>query len=403
MISAQGWLLDLTRTLSRLGRGPMTGIDRVELAYLHYLLTRDEPLFALVRTALGFVLLNKAGACGIFDRATGRLPLGEPDLLGLLTQRHLPQGLRAEADARRLAMARCLPVRLAQMLRNGLPAGVVYVNVGHANLTTRVMQAVKSVPDAKVLAMVHDTIPLNHPQLCRAGVLQAFAEKLRVVTANSDLVVHTARVTRTQTEAHFANMGRVPPGIVAPLGVTIAPADPEGLGKVRPPYFVVLGTIEPRKNIGLLVAVWRELQKSADPVPHLYVVGNRGWADPSLFDDLDALAARGDATLWTNLNDAKVTALLQGAEALLFPSLAEGYGLPPLEAAALGVPVLSGNLHVVVELLANYPVYLDTTVYAWVQAIRHRLTHRTQGIDAAGHSFAPPTWADHFRRVFGKD
>ena len=382
-----------------MGRGPLTGIDRVELAYLRYFVARPEPMFGLVRTALGFVLLDRAGASGMLDRVLGTVPLGPPDLLALLTQRHLPQALRAEADARRLAIARCVPVRLAATLRRMMPRGLVYVNVGHANLSARAMLAVKSVADAQIVVLVHDTIPLDHPQYCRPGMTPAFAKKLAVVERYADFVVHTAQCTRRQTEAHLA---RIPQGIVAPLGVEIAMPDAASPCPDNHPYFVVLGTIEPRKNIGLLVKVWQELQRGPGMVPHLYIVGNRGWAEPALFDDLATLVAGGHATLQHTLGDGAASALLRGASALLFPSLAEGYGLPPLEAAALGVPVIAGKLPVVVEMLDDYPVYLDTSdVYAWVNAITQQMKHQMPQQDADRQIRVPPNWPDHFGRIFG--
>ena len=403
MIAAPAWLLDLTRAIARLDRGPLTGIDRVELAYLRYLLARPEPMFALVRTGLGFVLLGRTGAQGILGRMTGQVPLGRADLLGLLTQRHVPQRVQAEADARRLSIARCLPMRLGTMLRSALPKGTVYVNVGHANLTERVIRAVKSMPEARMVVMVHDTIPLEYPQFCRAGVPADFSRKVGLVSANADLVVHTADCTRAVTEVHFGKAGRVPAGVTAPLGVEIVPPDAQDVGDLKRPYYVALGTIEPRKNIGFLLQVWAELQKATPPAPHLYIVGNRGWAAPAVFDQLDAVAASGAITLLHRYDDASVAALLQGAEALLFPSLAEGYGLPPIEAAALGVPVMSSKLPVVEETLGDYPVYLDTSdVYAWVAAINHQMRHWKQTPDAQRQIRVPPSWVDHFDRVFGK-
>ena len=400
MIAGSAWLLDLTRLVSRLGRGPLTGIDRVELAYLTHILTRPEPVFALVRTALGFVLLDRPGAQGVLDRVLGKVPLGPPDILGLMTQRHLPQGLRAEADMRRLAIARCLPFALGAMLRKRLPPGFSYLNVGHANLSWRVMQAVKSVSGATITVMIHDTIPLDHPQFCRADVTAAFAQKLALVASHADVVIHTAKSTRAQTETHFA---AAPAGLVAPLGIDLPAPDVQALGPVRQPYFVALGTIEPRKNIGLLIKVWAALENEGGPVPHLYIVGNRGWADANLFDDIEALVGQGHATLMHNLGDGAVAALLQGAQALLFPSLAEGYGLPPIEAAAMGVPVFAGKLPVVVELLADYPVYLDTSdVYAWTEAVHLQMRGGARGHDGDRQRRVPPSWADHFDLVFGK-
>lgn len=401
MAPHSAWVLDLTRTVSRLGHGPLTGIDRVELAYLQYFLARPQPLFGLVRTAMGFVLLDRNGATGVLNRIVGAEPLGQIDVLARLTNRHLPQNAAAEADVRRLAMARSLPVRLGAMLRKRLPAGVTYVNVGHANLTEKVLKAVKAVPNVQVTLMLHDTIPLDYPQFCRAGMQRGFAAKLAAVSAYADLVVHTASCTRALTETHLANAGRVPRGVVAPLGVALARPDAMGLAQSVRPYFVALGTIEPRKNLGLLASVWRELEKANGQVPHLYILGNRGWESAAVFGELDDLARRGTVSLLHNLGDAGVLALLQNAEALLFPSLAEGFGLPPLEAAALGVSVFAGKLPVVVETLQDYPVYLDTSdVYAWVEAINHQMKHRKQAPDAERQIRVPPNWPDHFAKVF---
>jgi hypothetical protein len=101
-------LLDLTRLVSRAGRVP-TGVDRVERAYLDRMLGEQAAVFALVRTTLGFALLDRAGMHGLQARFAGRQAWGAADAMGRL-QRGLPGARRkAEADVRRLAIARCLP------------------------------------------------------------------------------------------------------------------------------------------------------------------------------------------------------------------------------------------------------------------------------------------------------
>ncbi|MDA0962790.1 MAG: glycosyltransferase family 1 protein, partial [Proteobacteria bacterium] len=81
---------------------------------------------------------------------------------------------RAESDLRRLARARCLPARLGAMLARHLPPRSVYLNVGHTNLTDRVLSAVRGVEGARIVAMVHDTIPLDFPDLQRPGTVPDF-------------------------------------------------------------------------------------------------------------------------------------------------------------------------------------------------------------------------------------
>ena len=133
--------LDLTRLVSRQGRGPLTGIDRVELAYLRHLLRAPQPLYALVRTRFGFLLLDEDGARAALDRFEGRAQWGKADLLGRLSLRAHPMKRRAEADLRRRAVARCRHGALGRALLAELPPGTVYFNTGHSNLADDTLAA----------------------------------------------------------------------------------------------------------------------------------------------------------------------------------------------------------------------------------------------------------------------
>lgn len=386
-------LLDLTRSVSRLGRGPMTGIDRVEAAWTAELLRQNEPALALIRTGAGFLLLDRAGMAALF---TASLPV-RADLLARLAHRRQPLWARAETLARGLAVARCSRFGLARMLRRWCPVGGNYLNLGHANLAPRTLRQVRRA-GLTVTVLIHDTIPLDHPALVRAGSTDAFRRKLAAVAHNADRVVHLTTATRRVTEGHFTQAGRVPPGCTAPLGVTPARPDPAALPaglNLSRPYFVALGTIEPRKNIGLLLDVWQALRVP----PRLLLIGARGWAGADLLARLDALPPGGAITEMSGLSDGAVAALLAGARALLFPSLAEGFGLPPLEAAALGVPVLALKLPVIHEILGDYPVYLnDSNRYSWATKIEE-LVQATEQSGQTDVRIVLPTWETHFNTV----
>jgi glycosyltransferase involved in cell wall biosynthesis len=125
------------------------------------------------------------------------------------------------------------------------------------------------------------------------------------------------------------------------------------------PYFVILGTIEPRKNHMLLLQIWRELSQ-LQAAPRLCIVGKRGWENENVFDMLErCLPLKGCVFEFSGLTDFEVQTLLQDAKALLFPSFAEGLGIPVLEAAALNVPCILSDIPVFREIAPPGTVFLS--------------------------------------------
>lgn len=374
----------------------MTGIDRVEFAYLTHLARLETPLFGLVRSAAGWLLLDGPGCAGLADLARGTAELPPADLLSRLLHRHDRLRARAETAARQVAVRRAARPGLPRLLRH-LPEGTSYLNVGHANLGDRALGALAR-GGLRVSVMIHDTIPLDHPHFARPGTAEPFRARLAAVSAHATRVIHLTHATRQGTEAHLARMGRLPPGLVAPIGVEPAHPDPGALPPgldLGAPFFVTLGTIEPRKNHALLLDVWAQLPP---PVPRLFILGNRGWADAGLLARLDALPVGGAVQVLHGLPDAAVAALLGRAQALLAPSLAEGFGLPPVEAASLGTSVIAADLPVTRELLGNKAVYLPATdIYSWVETIVRQLAQPQSAGDKT--PWQPPTWAVHFKTV----
>ncbi|WP_224824329.1 glycosyltransferase family 1 protein [Cognatishimia sp. MH4019] len=398
--SARTRCLDLTRLISRAGRR-LTGVDRVEMAYLTQFLELDGPLFALVRTSLGYVLLDRSGVAAIATcLQTNVWPAR--DILSRFTNRRHVKRQKAESALRQHALARCRPRGLARMIATHIPAGASYFNVGHANLSRRVLDAFAHSQRA---VMIHDTIPLDYPEYQADGIPAAFAAKLRRVGDLADLIIYNSAQSQRDAQRYFDEWGQAPKGIVALLGVT----EPDMTGgrwpeEVDPnrPAFVCVGTIEPRKNHALLLDVWDQLAQERAPaeMPQLVIAGARGWKNEKVFQRLDA---SDNAIIELNaISDPDLFTLLNGATALLFPSVAEGFGLPPAEAALLGTPVLCADLPVYREFLGDIPVYLDVNDgYLWKKAVETLLERGTQRPDrqAISDQIALPTWTEHFNIV----
>jgi glycosyltransferase involved in cell wall biosynthesis len=196
----------------------------------------------------------------------------------------------------------------------------------------------------------------------------------------------------------------MPPTVAAWLGIDELPTVLPGNPPTRP-TFVMLGTIEARKNHMLLLNIWSRLvERLGDKAPRLLIIGQRGWEADEVFRRLDDdPTLRGHVLELSRCSDLELAQHLHEARALLFPSFAEGYGLPLIEALAADVPVIAANLPVFEELCGSIPLYLDPhDEVAWEAAIidfaRDGSASRSaQLVRAKG--FSAPTWLDHFSTV----
>lgn len=386
-------LIDLTRLVSRSGR-ILTGVDRVELAYADALSNGEAPVWALVRTSLGFLLLDKPGVGALID-ATRTSVWGKPDLLSRMSRKLDRKRQVGQSFARANAVARCLPSGLERLLSRHLPHGTRYFNVGHSNIDEAVFTALRGIQSSKVIVMIHDTIPLDFPDLQRQGTPEAFGHKLGIVGRNADLVLAPSTASGERILRH---LGPGAPEIrVAHLGVEPRHPDPGAIPStidLSRPYFVVLGTIEPRKNHALLLDIWDQIGPKG---PQLLICGRRGWGNEAVFERLD----RGIAGVQElpDLGDGAVAGLLSSARGLLFPSLAEGFGLPAIEAAMLGCPVIASDLGVFRETLGDAGVYLPPTdSYSWKKTIE-AFARQDGDRPVPVEGFKGLSWRDHFRIV----
>ncbi len=380
-------VLDLSRSFSRLGHGAATGIDRVERAYLEEIIRRGG--WGIIRTPRGFLLFEP-------DRLQ-RLPeyLDRSDL----------DGADQASTIRAIASSRSSNLSIRKIMWR-MPNGLAYINVGHTNLNPQTMRAMMEMPDHSKVVMIHDTIPIDHPDFQTETSRAKFVERLTTVINFANHIIVPSDEVRENVEKRMIGTGHRVPVVVSPLGVDLGPT-PLDYERSERPYFVVLGTIEPRKNHKLLLEIWERMNRKMDEhrIPELRIIGARGWGNKEVFDILDNSSMMGRTVFELGpLPDKEMKRHLAGATALLFPSLAEGYGLPPFEAATFGVPSVCAPLRPTEIHLGDMAIYADTDdMYQWFQAIRElaseekaEQTRRT----AALRAFQLPTWEKHFDRVF---
>ena len=373
------FLIDVSRLVGRLMKGRLpTGVDRVALAYVQKYGFHSQAFLCYGRF---YVVLPLKQSKTLF-----RLLLHPPFNFKRRAWQLLAFGSAAKVISRELS-------------------GAVFFNVGHSGLERRSYSALLRRMQVRPVFMVHDLIPITHPEFCRPGEQQKHQSRMRTVLELARGVITNSQATLDALTNFAETLGMAPPPATPAF---LASPDFSSVSEKRPTdrtYFVMLGTIEPRKNHLLLLQIWKRLvEQMGDQSPLLVVIGQIGWECENVVDQLERCESlRGHIQVLSTCSDDHLANWLRHAAALLFPSFVEGFGLPLVEALACGTPVIASNLPVFREIAGDIPDYLDPLDgMGWMDAIieysdpgsqmRNRQLQRIS-------CFVPPTWENHFRQV----
>ena len=405
-------LFDASRLVSRNSRSAPTGIDRVCLAYAEWLLAMPSVDLIPVRGRRGGLVAVDRIWFGdlvrdVRERWNGDRAVYRPQdhALDLALRMPLDQrvALREESppdtppkkSARRLAAA---PRLLASRRLPPLSAGALYLNAAHTGLEDDSILTTLGDAGVERVVLLHDLIPITHPEYCRPGDDQKHRRRLNTILNHADAVIVNSRYTGDELRRFAAAENRRPPRtIVAHLGV-------EDVFRQRPasttaptlPYFLHVGTVEGRKNLAFLLTIWSRLAEvMGEAAPQLVLVGSHGWESEAVLDHLERspriqklvhhVAGVGDDTLMQ---------LMAGARALLAPSSVEGFDLPAVEARTMGVPVIASDIPVHREVAPDAVLVDPIDGLGWLRAIQ-------SAVDAPAAQAArfSPTWDGHFAVV----
>lgn len=377
--------IDATRQYRRVFNQKMaTGIDKVDLAYIRQYQTSAN---AVLRLKKRWFVLNANDSAILFGKILQNRSLSRLELL------------RFCANAR-LTSKRRYPTVLINTSHSGLE------QAGYSSQAKRLFK--------RVAYFLHDIIPLEYPEYCKAGETLKHEARVKTIVQSGHLVITNSQDTLDKFK-YFSQQqfktASLPTGTVALLGTDShlpVPQRNKSGTLIVPgnfPYFVILGTIEPRKNHLLLLQVWRRLaEQLKENCPKLYIIGKRGWDIEQVIDIIErAPYARQHIVEISDACDEQVVSLLKNARALLFPSFAEGFGLPLIQALQVFTPVIASNLAVFKELAGDIPDYADPIdVMQWLEIIINYSnidsTMRAAQLQRLAE-FQAFSWEEHFNIV----
>ena len=374
------YLFDVTRLIS-LGwtQRRETGIDRVSLAYMRHF---GSNAHAVAQHQGKFRILSACQSDEMFD-ILGNYTTGFRKRFTAFAPRALARGV-SRADAR----------------------GATYLNVSHTDFDLNSHIAWVRACRLHAVYLIHDLIPILHADHCRPRAVHRHHGRVVNALSTAAGIIVNSRTTGIELEAFARQQGLAMPPMLAtqlagaPL-MNNAPAHLEDR-----PYFVCVGTIEPRKNHLLLLKLWQCLEAELGAeTPRLKIVGQWGAkSEPVRRMMRETPSLMRHITVHDRCGDAEMTGLIKGSRALLLPSMAEGFGLPMVEALGLGTPVIASDLACFQEFGQDIPMLIDPAdESAWlaaVNAFRGDSVGRQRQL-ARMKNFKHPSWGVHFGEVDG--
>jgi glycosyltransferase involved in cell wall biosynthesis len=379
----------VTRLVTRVLTDAPNGIDRVDLALARHFSNRpDEKVFALLWTIAGPRLFPASVVRDVVrDVENHWRELDDEDdpLYEEVVQRLVNPGalrgpiVRPSKRVSRPFLAAIWKhgLRFGRSLEYHAPSVAAYLNASHFPLEyARHLRWLFKRRDIISTFFIHDLLPIERPQYFWPREPERHRRRLDHIRQLRGRVVVASSTVASQVRAYFARDRSAIPVLeaalpVSPIFRTPRRVDPRLIDR---PYFVVCGTIEPRKNHILLLNLWREMAKQSKNLPALVLVGKRGWNAEGVIGILErSRDISGHVVEVSGLSTPALKRLMDNATALLAPSLSEGFGLPVSEAAATGLPVIAADIEPYRERATPGVVLVDALDgMGWLRAIREK-------------------------------
>lgn len=206
----------------------------------------------------------------------------------------------------------------------------------------------------KKAVMIHDMTPILFPEfhIKKSAIIHGIF--LKNILKKADLIITTSRNTKKDILKYSQTKAKIS---IIPLGIKHMRKSKGLNSPPHKPYLLYLGTIEPRKNLEMLIDAFEEL-KNNHRIPHkLIIAGEIGWKAKKI---IKKIKQNKDIILTGYLTENQKINIYKNADIFIYPSLYEGFGLPPLEAMSYGIPVICSSNSSLKEIFGNNALLFDS-------------------------------------------
>lgn len=400
--------MDISRLIDRSHFSTPTGIDRFELQYANWARARSSYFIEMGRTKP--IEITRGRATGLISE------LGQRWSTTSLSQSQSTELERiyAAIDGKlswSVSKSVTTPPNKSKLQQWSMNAGKAirtilpmsrkatsapFVHVSHTNLHRPAAFSWLDAQRSNGIFYVHDLIPLTHPEYVRKNEPQRHLQRMETVLRHAGLVLCNSQTTARSFRTFAEERGRpVPPILILPPGVENSfNVASRAAPRSKRPYFLIVGTIEPRKNHIMLLQLWRWFAETyGDDAPRLVIAGKRGWENAQVFATLDRCPQLRNIVIEApDLGDAALADLMAGATALLSPSFVEGYGMPVAEAMATGTTIIASNIPSHKEIAGDHAIFLDPLDgLGWREAIEAHMQEHQRKVPLVLQN-----WEGHF-------
>lgn len=258
---------------------------------------------------------------------------------------------------------------------------------------------------AILIRMVYDMIPALQPQWVDELIASAFSEAANQILQCSDHILTISEYSRKDI-LHFATIAGIQPPPITPVRLgdslhfsqKLNPQPHNSNNTINRPFFLCLGTLEPRKNHRLLYDVWRRLaQIDAESCPNLVCIGGRNpMCDQLIYEMTHDPLVKERIKLLHGIEDQEMARYYDECTATIFPSLYEGWGLPVAESLANCKLCLASKLTSIPEISEELPIFFDPfnrdELLELIQKCLNDPKWRKSQEQIIAHEYVPTTW-----------